>query len=325
MNFSSMTTPEILAATGLDWRVQTRGLAMRSADGQQVISEPLSGYRAVVRSDTDEVFQVATKRYNPLQNESIVNFFREYCDKAGVELAKVGHLAGGSKVYAQARLNRADANIDGDNSRAYLMMATSHDGSIATCANPTSVWIICENTLAAAIAQGSRNTNQWRMKHTRAWSAITADEARATMDRAVSDLQSHHERCAKFAKVTMGDSERVEFVTRVLGGESALDLLLGQRADTQAVSLLDSIVDGSQNTDNELSRTGRSILEAIISSPGATLPSRAGTLWGAINGVTYFADHLRGRNAATRADSATFGPGATLKARALEVAAQMIH
>jgi hypothetical protein len=42
----------------------------------------------------------------------------------------------------------------------------------------------------------------------------------------------------------------------------------------------------------------------------------AGTLWGAVNAVTYYADHVRAGSVAERLDSAWFGAGNTLKERA---------
>jgi hypothetical protein len=66
-----------------------------------------------------------------------------------------------------------------------------------------------------------------------------------------------------------------------------------------------------------------SIMEAIQTSPGADLPTAVGTLWGAFNGVTYYADHVYGRSQDTRLAAAFFGPGDTLKQRALNVARDM--
>jgi hypothetical protein len=40
------------------------------------------------------------------------------------------------------------------------------------------------------------------------------------------------------------------------------------------------------------------------------------TLWGAVNAVTYYADHVRSGTAGERLDSAWFGTGYLLKERA---------
>ena len=320
--YETLTNEQILQAEELDWRIQRRALAMRDSAGTETLTEPLQGYRAIVRADTDEVFQIATPRYEPLQNMDVVGFFRSYCDAAGVELAQVGSLDGGRKVYAQARLPLADADLSGDRAKSYLTMATSHDGSIATTAHPAATWIVCMNTLRAAVAEGRGQQYRFTMKHTREFTPAVADEARQLMDKATEQLIAHHERVARFTRVNLSDDERVQFVARVLGGESALDIIT-QEATPLTGSLLDAITDGhTAKGETETTRTGKRILEAIVSSPGSDLLSRNGTLWGAINGVTYFADHLRGKDQSRRADSAMFGAGAALKAQALQVAAQ---
>ena len=59
-------------------------------------------------------------------------------------------------------------------------------------------------------------------------------------------------------------------------------------------------------------------------SPGSALASARGTLWGALNGVTYYADwSSRARSQQNRMFSAWFGSNDNLKTRAAEVAAEM--
>jgi hypothetical protein len=69
------------------------------------------------------------------------------------------------------------------------------------------------------------------------------------------------------------------------------------------------------------------LAEAYQSGPGATLPSANGTLYGALNAVTYFVDHVAGTRDSygdgtdkSRFASAQFGSGAAVKKRALELA-----
>jgi len=52
---------------------------------------------------------------------------------------------------------------------------------------------------------------------------------------------------------------------------------------------------------------------------GGDLPGVAGTRWGMLNSVTELIDHERGRSNNTRVDSAWFGTGAVIKARAAEL------
>jgi hypothetical protein len=54
---------------------------------------------------------------------------------------------------------------------------------------------------------------------------------------------------------------------------------------------------------------------------GSELPGVAGTRWAMLNAVTELVDHERGRSNNTRIESAWFGAGASLKARAAELLA----
>ena len=54
---------------------------------------------------------------------------------------------------------------------------------------------------------------------------------------------------------------------------------------------------------------------------GSDLPGVSGTRWGMLNAVTELVDHERGRSNNTRIESAWFGTGAALKARAVEMLA----
>lgn len=59
---------------------------------------------------------------------------------------------------------------------------------------------------------------------------------------------------------------------------------------------------------------------ALTHAPGQQLPSATGTLWGAVNAVTYVVDHELGRDRGAALRSAWFGQKANLKSRALELA-----
>ena len=54
---------------------------------------------------------------------------------------------------------------------------------------------------------------------------------------------------------------------------------------------------------------------------GSDLPGVMGTRWAMLNAVTELVDHARGRSNNTRIESAWFGAGAALKARAVELLA----
>jgi len=60
-------------------------------------------------------------------------------------------------------------------------------------------------------------------------------------------------------------------------------------------------------------REHQSIISLYRSAVGQELSSAKGTLWGAVNAVTYYADHVRFGAGVDRLDSAWFGAGSALK------------
>lgn len=325
------TGDEMLIAAKLNWHVQRRMLAMRGADATTLLTDPLKDFRAIVRQDTDEVFQIATERYHPLQNQEIVDFFRHYCDAGHARMETVGAIDGGRKIWALAKLNgggSSDATIGGvEQSKGYLLMATSHDGSLRTIGKATNVYVVCWNTLSAAI--GDKATPEFKMKHSRKWTPQVAEEARRTMGMAVEQIQRTNEIAETLSRVSIDARGQVEFIKTLLpeDGKANKTSNAMDAAALDGYTSLDSIglstVANRFGEPEDLGRLGKAILDAMLNSPGSDLSSRKNTLWGAVNGVTYHVDHERGRSDDTRLAAAWFGQGDQLKSNAVKVAVQM--
>lgn len=320
-----------LKAAKLDWEVQRRMLAMRGGDGTGLLADPLGKYRAIVRKDTDEVFQIATARYEPMQNEAIVGFFDEYCDAGHAEMVTVGAIDGGGKIWALAKLKDSKVG-ENDLKTTYALLASSHDGTLQTIAKGTDVYVVCWNTLSAALGlvggrlkKASQGKAEFRMKHSRKWTTETANEAKRVMGIFIEQSEESTEIANDLARVVVDDRGRMEFVKRLLGGETILEQIA---TDAQPASFsLDAIVAAHDTRKagetDDLGRLGKAVLEAILSSPGSQLPERKDTLWGCVNGVTYHVDHERGRTQDSRLGSAWFGDGDRLKRDSVRVALEI--
>lgn len=327
------TGEEMLVTAGLNWLVQRRAIAMRPGDGSKdrMLTSQLEDYRAIVRSDTDEVFQVASNRYHPVQNKAIVDFFREYCEAGHARMETVGGLKNGAVVWALARLNGGSGATlaGGDELRGYMLLATSHDGSLQTIGQPTQTRVVCWNTLSMAIGEGRGKNSTFKMKHARKFDLSAKNEAKKVMGMACEQVASLNETASELAKVHIDTDGRLEFVERLLAANgNVLDAIVSDATPTDG-SLLDSVIanhgkNSREAREERIGKVGRAILEAIVNSPGAGLESARGTLWGAVNGATYYADHLApARSDSNRLMSAWFGQGEGLKEHAVNVALEM--
>ena len=310
------TGAEMLKLAKMDWTVEQRSIAMFSGDSRKLLRDPLAGFKAIVRTDTDAVFQVATPKYEPFQNAEVVDFFREYCEAGHATMETVGALRGGAVVWALAKLtggdfdlgDRFDAEDTDDKLKGYMLLATSHDGSLRTIGRATQVRVVCWNTLSAALRgvagsdkRGARPVDgTFQMMHTRKMTPAVAAEARRVMGLAAEQVERANSLANQLAAVTVDEKGWMEFMSKLLGENNVLS------PKTAALSPMAS-----------------GIKDATLFSPGAWLPTAKGTLWGAVNGVTYYADHQRGRAQDTRLFSAWFGDSDRLKRSAVSAALEL--
>lgn len=296
------TPTEWLKAAKLDWTVQRRLLAMRDALGTKdvLLTNELSEYRAIVRSDNNTVFQVSRDRYQCVQNSEIIDVFAQYCEAGHATMETVGAIKGGCIVWALAKLNSGTTvKIGGiDEVRGYMLFATSHDGTVKTIGKATQVRVVCNNTLQAAMAGGKA---AFALKHSAKFDATMKERAREQMGIAITALHKTNEQAELLSRVSVNDSDWLDFMARLLGSK-------------------DAVVDPQTHS---LTRLAADIKSATLSSPGASLATARGTLWGVVNGVSYFTDHQRGRSQDSRLASAWFGVSSDLKQSAMEVALEM--
>jgi len=329
---------DMLRSAKMDWIVQRRVLAMRGllpngeVDRSTMLTAELDAYRAIVRADTNEVFQIATKRYKPVQNAEIVEFFKAFCDAGHARIETVGAIDGGRKVWCLAKLNHggdSDKMIGGvDEAKGYILLATSHDGSLRTIAKTTGVYVVCWNTLSAAVFdEKGRPTGEFMLKHSAKFDNAAKQRAMSLLGMATEGLQAQYEAAEVLSKVRVDDKGRAEFVRTLLGDDNADKGLLDEVVTShESTGVLDRILNASEtpaDQDREFQRLGKALIDAMLDSPGANLPSRRHTLWGAVNGVTWHVDHDRGRTTDSTLKGAWFGDGDRMKRDALKIGLQM--
>ena len=119
-----------------------------------------------------DVLGVVGERYRTLQNEDLFSFGDNILDGGG-RWETAGSIKGGRQVFGSIALEREtvlDPNGVGDKVNTYLLVNTSHDGSVAIQASITPVRVVCANTLNLAIGGGvgrNRNIKQsFKIRHT---------------------------------------------------------------------------------------------------------------------------------------------------------------
>jgi hypothetical protein len=96
-------------------------------------------------------------------------------------------LKNGRKIVLLLRGDTFDvAGSSGDTVTEYMGLINSHDGSIAFSALPTSVRIVCQNTLSMAIAKARKGKNMFRITH----KGTTMEDKKEAMRDALREFKS---------------------------------------------------------------------------------------------------------------------------------------
>ena len=165
-----VNTKQMLELAHLDnWNVRLEEIAI-----PETFSSDKSHY-FVTRTNPfnksqNDVLGVVGERYHTLQNEELFDFADGILDGGG-RWETAGSLKGGRVVFGSLALEREtvlDPNGVSDKINTYLLVNTSHDGSVAIQASVTPVRVVCANTLNMAIGGGKRNgvKQTFKIRHT---------------------------------------------------------------------------------------------------------------------------------------------------------------
>jgi len=165
------TTAEMLDSANLsNWNVRLEDLEIPTH-----LSSDKS-YQYVIRTNPfdntqTDVLGVVGQRYVPLQNEDLFSFGDNILDGGG-RWETAGSLRGGRVVFGSLALEREtilDPTGVADKVKTYLLINTSHDGSIAIQASITPVRVVCANTLNLALSRTNRKNGvkqSFKIRHT---------------------------------------------------------------------------------------------------------------------------------------------------------------
>lgn len=140
---------------GLDWEINQRPIQV--CGGRKV-----PDVWANVRSDTDDVMGLVTKRYKPVQNAEAFAFTDELLGN-GVHYETAGCIKDGKRVWMLAKVeSHNDYKLADDECVPYLLFTNNHDGKGAVRVCLTITRVLCQNTLNLAIKNAART---WTTRH----------------------------------------------------------------------------------------------------------------------------------------------------------------
>lgn len=285
---------------GMDWQIQESPVHFKAdAVGHLGTIHSFPEQKVLYRSDTKAPLSVVSNRYQVVQPREVLEFYRDLTEISGYELETAGVLKGGKKFWALARTGHATALKGNDQVNSYLLLATSCDGTLATTATPTTVRVVCNNTLTISL---NGSSHAIKVPHSTRFDSQTVKKQ---LDIAVSQWEEFMYRMRTLTERKVQWPEAMGFFMEVLcdmrSGAPIPEVLPNKRAMEKVQSLYEG--------------KGR----------GSDLESARGTAWGLLNAVTEYIDHeRRARSSEYRVDSAWFGRGAAIKQRALDSALRLV-
>lgn len=289
---------EGIKTAGMDWEVGLKNLYTQDDIRPSEIGEKVT-HKACYRMTDGKILGIVGPRWTPVQNWDMFKWFQPWLDSKAVILHTAGSLCGGEKVWVLCQIVSDNLEIvKGDEVAKFILLANSHNGSMAVRAGFTPIRVVCANTLAGAIS--CAESKLIRLRHS---SKVldNMDKIQEIMNLANQEFEATVEQYRFLASKAIHQGDLRKYVKILLDCENVVDSDLPKKT----VNIMDEM------------------FKLIESGIGQDNPAVRGTYWAAYNGVNEYLNYSKGRTNSNRLDSLWFGQGAAMNMKALETALKL--
>lgn len=282
---NSKDVDAILNKANLNWAV-TKHQLFAEVNGVKVPTQ-----RAALLRETDnEVMTVTGMEWKPMQNRAMIELFMYWAKEMGAKIETVGSLKGGRIIWALAALDVGFSLNGKDTVKSYVLMTSPHEvgRAIQIAITPIRIW--CTNMMAKAFAAAEA---QYRQSHVR---DFDLSQAHNVVRMAKSNMEQLHMDAEALQGLKMSEFDNVRFLASFFQPAEE-----GANVDEHAKTLLNDVEQQNVNM--------AKALWALKKAPGAV----EGNAWGTYNAVTYWADHLNGRERDARMFKSWLGNAGKIK------------
>jgi len=284
---NDLTPAQMLEAAGLDWSVE-KIPAFAKVGGKNVNI----GQSALVRSSDNQILDVVSNDWNPVQNAEAFDFFNEFVAAGDMEMHTAGSLRDGQIIWGLAKVKESFELFKGDKIDSYLLFSNFHKYGFSTDVRFTPIRVVCNNTLTLSL-----NSKVERMAKVSHRKEFRPDDVKGMLGIATEKLAKYKDMAQFLGSKRYTEENIVEYFTRIFP------------------------VTGSGEKKKEVSKNAQYALDILETQPGAEYA--AGSWWQAFNAVTFLTDHVIGRTTDSRLTSAWYGYYKGVKTKALETAVEM--
>jgi phage/plasmid-like protein (TIGR03299 family) len=304
-----LSPAEMMQAAGLDWTVSKRKVYFAESGDDKAKHKAFPGKFVLTRDSDNQPLDVVGETYKPVQNADAFEFFKKFTDAGHMTMETAGSLWTGRYVWALARLGKDFKLGKNDEVRGFLLLSQPHVHGKAMLMQFTAIRVVCWNTLTFAIGADLRGKGSaFRMPHSTKFDESVKMAAEEALGISHKQMDTFKDAATLLSKKKIGDEAVKEYFTEVLQYKPV---------DPNKAKKL------NKKGEEQEARTPRLLpkfLEALETSPGAAMVTAKGTLWGAVNAVTFTIDHEDGRERSTALRNAWLGHKANIKRRALDLA-----
>lgn len=161
------------------------------------------GRQAIVRGDTGQVMGIFTDSYQPHPYvEWLINTVAAVLDDE-LSIGSAGLLKGGAVAWVSVEVPENLTIPEGVEFRPHLLAATSFDGSMATTFKRAVTNVVCDNTMAAGLAEAGQ---QVKIRHSR-HSRLRIGEARQALNIVYEIADDFAAEVSRLCRTPVSDSE----------------------------------------------------------------------------------------------------------------------
>jgi phage/plasmid-like protein (TIGR03299 family) len=309
---------EIVRKSGLDFTVKKADIVYEAElDSGTKIKKEADNRCVIYRADDGAFLSTMSKsNYVPAQPLDLVRGLVELTRNKGFVIDCVMALKDGKVISALARREADPGQVDKkgkDLILPYCGLLTSFDGTLARSGSLTSVRRVCMNTVRFSLE--SESTITTKQRNTK---EFTLEQANTLFDKLAlfdESFAKHLLELREMTKVKVTEEMVTRFFAKLYSPEAFTDV---NQWDKCPINMNDEKV--STNKRN----TVADLLNAFYDGPGSSLETADGTLYGAVQAVTFFQDHEARTKGDKRWESTFIGNGARVKDNAYELARDII-
>jgi phage/plasmid-like protein (TIGR03299 family) len=266
---------------------------------QEMKTVEYDGRVVLYRGDTRTKLSIVSDDYKIVQPKEILEFFRDLVATGNMSLETAGVLFGGTRYWAMANTNLEVDVIKNDRVKGRLLVTTSCDGTMATTAKFVAVRVVCNNTQKIALMEPDGEKPTVKVSHGSVFDPAKIKDALGLIDHGweifVSQIKS-------MAHKKITDLDAKQYIAQLILNKEQFEAFGKEEAIHKRVEAkLETIFEMYKGT-------------------GMGASSVTGTMWGAYNAVTEFADHRIGNIADNKLWNSWFGFQENLKNKAFELA-----